>query len=165
MSITAFTPTKDYADNTEFTEAQLDAFSDSLVEWLDDEILTKVPDKTGTETIEGDWTFSGAIIGGSSMAFKRTTKSEGYYKVLSTDCYIAKTGISFGGDTVELPNAATLTAGHIVIVKDEAGLAASRNIVVDGHSTQTINGSATSTISTNYGSLALYTNGTNWFSW
>lgn len=58
MSITAYTPTKTYADGNRWTKAVMDDFVDALDTWLNSEVETKCPDKTGTETISGAWTFS-----------------------------------------------------------------------------------------------------------
>ena len=71
------------------------------------------------------------------------------------------------GDNVTLINATgaiTITlagqfAGRRLTIKDVAGTAGSSNITVSG----TIDGSASKIISTNYGSLNLYSDGTQWW--
>lgn len=73
--------------------------------------------------------------------------------------------------TVTLPNPVTTLSsgagnGWFTIIKDEGGVAATSNITVSPFGTEKIDGVAASkTINTNYGSLRLYTNGTNWFTW
>ena len=54
---------------------------------------------------------------------------------------------------------------RILVVKDFGGHAASFNITIDGFGTQTIDGSLTATISTNFGYLRLYplNSGAGWF--
>lgn len=61
MSIGTYTKTKNYSDGKAWTEAIMDAFADGLKSFLDSEVTAKAPDKTGTETISGNWTFSNQI--------------------------------------------------------------------------------------------------------
>jgi len=68
---------------------------------------------------------------------------------------------SGGVATVTLP-ASTNQAGRIFIVKD-TGNAGANNITVNTTGGETIDGSATQTISTNYGVLRIQSNGSNWF--
>ena len=93
---------------------------------------------------------------------------------------LGRAGVAVNTDTVTSPQAiigvtdtsvartvtlqtATLTAGRVVIVKDESGLAGTNNITVATQGAETIDGAATVVISTNYGVVRLYSNGTNWF--
>jgi len=64
--------------------------------------------------------------------------------------------------TITLPTA-QLRPGRIYTVKDESGAAATNNITVATEGAETIDGSATDTISTNYGAKDYYSDGTNWF--
>ena len=56
----------------------------------------------------------------------------------------------------------SLATGQIQIVKDEAGAAGSHTITITPAS-GTIDGAASKTITTNYGSLKVYSNGSNYF--
>lgn len=79
-------------------------------------------------------------------------------------------------DTVlALMNTATTTAtltlsssdaveGRIVIVKDVGGNAATNAITVATEGTETIDGATSASIATNYGSLRLVSDGSNWYS-
>jgi len=80
------------------------------------------------------------------------------YTVLSTDCTIA-VGAIVAPITVTLP--ATPSLGRVIYVKDVTGVGATQNITVSGNG-NTIDGSATSLISTNFGSLALEFTGVEW---
>jgi hypothetical protein len=62
--------------------------------------------------------------------------------------------------TITLPSAPN--DKHIFIIKDESGAAATNNITVSGN-TKLIDGQATQTISTNYGSMSIYYSGTAYF--
>ena len=55
--------------------------------------------------------------------------------------------------------------GRPIIVKDETGGAAAQNITIATENSETIDGSATQTISTNYGVVRMYSNKTNLFIW
>ena len=58
---------------------------------------------------------------------------------------------------------ADLLAGRVIIVKDESGAAGTNNITIATEGAELIDGAATATISTNYGVVRLYSDGTNWF--
>lgn len=63
--------------------------------------------------------------------------------------------------TVNLPAASTAT-GRIIMVKDSGGNAATNNITVDGNASETIDGSATYVLSSNYLAAAFLCTGTAW---
>ena len=92
---------------------------------------------------------------------------ESYVSVTSAT-YAAKAGDRLigvnraGAVTVTLPTA-QLRAGRTYTVKDESGAAATNNITVATEGSETIDGSATYTISEDYGSIAYYSDGSNWF--
>ncbi len=65
--------------------------------------------------------------------------------------------------TITLPTAANATVGKIYVIKDESGGAATNNIIIDGNGSETVDGALTQAITTNYGSMQLYTDGSNWF--
>ncbi len=84
----------------------------------------------------------------------------------------ANTGdeLFFGIDTDT--NAVTLTiqtsdivGGRMLIIKDETGNAATNNITVATQASENIDGQNTVVISTDYGVLRLYSDGTNLFAW
>jgi hypothetical protein len=54
-------------------------------------------------------------------------------------------------------------ANHIVIVKDESGAAGANNITINVTAGGTIDGESSKVISTNYGRIELYSNGSQWF--
>ena len=56
-----------------------------------------------------------------------------------------------------------VVAGKTFIIKDQDGNAASNNITIDTEASETIDGAADYTISTNYTSISIYSDGTNWF--
>lgn len=56
-----------------------------------------------------------------------------------------------------------LFVGRRLTIKDETGSAATNNITVDTEGSETIDGAASKTVSTNYGYITVYSDGTNWF--
>ncbi|MCH7843503.1 MAG: hypothetical protein IID01_12150 [Chloroflexi bacterium] len=64
--------------------------------------------------------------------------------------------------TITLPTA-QLRSGRVYTIKDESGSASSNNITIATEGAETIDGSATDTISEDYGAKAYYSDGSNWF--
>ena len=62
--------------------------------------------------------------------------------------------------TVTLPSAVTNAA---IVFKDSAGTAATNNITINRADSATIDVATSQTISSNYGSMKLISDGTNWF--
>lgn len=58
---------------------------------------------------------------------------------------------------------ADIVDGYQLVVNDESGLAGTNNITIATQGSELIDGAATATISTNYGSIWLYSDGTNLF--
>ena len=92
---------------------------------------------------------------------------EAYTNVISAT-YTAKAGDRVigvnraGVVTVTLPTAEA-RKGPVYTVKDESGAATTNNITVATEGSETIDGTAINVISTNYGSVTCYSDGTNWF--
>jgi len=82
----------------------------------------------------------------------------GDYTVLNSDYYV--------GATTSAARAITLPASPIIgethRVKDITGTGAANNITISGNG-HNIDGAASFVINTNYGSVDVYYNGTNWF--
>ena len=82
------------------------------------------------------------------------------YTVLSTDEIVGVNAAAAA--TVTLPDAATLRSGKQFKIVDESGAASTNAITVDTAGGN-INGSTSTTISTDHGTLTVYSNGTNYF--
>lgn len=86
------------------------------------------------------------------------------YTGVFTDYLIAWTGVFTSRVTGILPNAASVATNQVFIVKDEGGSATTVNaIIVTGNGSTVDVGSGI--INTAFGSLRLYSNGVNYFSW
>ena len=83
------------------------------------------------------------------------------YTVLLTDDVIWSTYTSTGAVTVTLPTAAFMRERRLII-KDGDGNASANNITINGQSGETIDGSASAVISTNYGKIEIITDGSTW---
>ena len=86
-----------------------------------------------------------------------------------TDYVTDEDDVVVKGDTTTSALTVTVTdpadgRPKLLVVLDEGGNAASRAITVEG-SGSNINGSATRTISSNYGSMRLLFDGTQWYKW
>lgn len=92
------------------------------------------------------------------------TKATGAtYTVKEQDYIIGVSASATTACTITIPTD-LLVLGRVIIVDDLGGGANSKNITIGTESTEKIDGGDTATISTNYGSLGLYSDGTNWFS-
>lgn len=94
--------------------------------------------------------------------FARTAFTGSIYSTTTSDYLIAVTSLSTTV-TVGLPRPKLVGVGKTFIVKDEVGGAATTSISVVSQGEETIDGSASYTISNNYQSNSFYTDGANWF--
>lgn len=121
----------------------------------------KVEDQTGTG-ITNAWAISTeggehSLQGGMTM--KRTATATDY-NILQDDYIIGVTDTT-APRSITLPTG--ISAGKTYIIKDESGGAAANNITINVSGAVTIDGAGSQTIATNYGSISVYSDGTNWF--
>jgi len=83
------------------------------------------------------------------------------YTALVSDSVVGVTSTA-AARTITLPSAAAMTPGARMTVKDESGAAAVNNITISRAGTDTIEGAITKVISTNYGTVTLYSTGSVW---
>jgi hypothetical protein len=92
-----------------------------------------------------------------------TTVAAATYDLLLTDSVLHVTYTSTGAVTsLTLPTAGCIS-GRNVVIKDAGGGATANNITIDTEGSETIDGAATAVIGTDYNSINLYCDGTNWF--
>lgn len=96
----------------------------------------------------------------------RTSVQDANYAAanFTTDALLAYTTLT-AARTVTLPDGTTLPVGTTRIIKDEAGTAGTSNLTIATSASQTIDGSATKVINTNYGLVRVYWSGAQWFTW
>jgi hypothetical protein len=93
---------------------------------------------------------------------RRVTVDNANYTILATDKVVAQIGTMSAARTFSLPAASTVEAGSEIIVIDESGSVDSTNkIIVQRNGTDTIDSKTERTITSNYGSLRLISNGSN----
>ena len=113
--------------------------------------IDSATDQLGVQAIPG---------GGSIQTVTSVNNSASPYTVLNTDQFIACQA-STGLITIKLPNAPT--TGQVWTIKDSNGASAGSNIsVTTVGGTVTIDGSTTYTIATNYQSISVIFDGTNY---
>lgn len=81
---------------------------------------------------------------------------------LSTDWIVAFTSLTATRD-YQISSEDIAVSGRMFIVKDAAGSAATFPITISTEGAETIDGAATISINSNYGSVTLYSNGSNLF--
>ncbi len=86
------------------------------------------------------------------------------YAVLATDNKILVTYSATGACTVTIPTAEIAVVGRKLSILDSGGDSSTSNITVATEASETIDGAATATISTDNGSLNLVSDGSNLFS-
>lgn len=89
------------------------------------------------------------------------TETATSYTVLLTDNIIGVTSTA-SARTITLPSAVTAGIGKVFTIKDQSGGAASHNITI-ASSGGNIDGASTYAINSDYKSIDVYSNGTNWF--
>lgn len=95
----------------------------------------------------------------SGMVHSRATVSASHTASVSN--YIL--GVTHVPSSI-LFNAANFSAGQVLVVKDESGVASAANVItLAANGSQTIDGNAAAYIESPYGSVLLYTDGANWF--
>jgi len=102
-----------------------------------------------------------SVVGGSflsgALIHKRHTVTDDY-TISTTDYYV---GIDTTGGTVKitLPNAAALTSGQTLVLKDEGGNSHTNAITISGSGADKIDGQNTVVLGSPYAALQLYCDG------
>jgi hypothetical protein len=81
---------------------------------------------------------------------------------LTDDCIVAWTALT-ATRNYQISSEDIAVAGRVFIIKDESGSAGSYAITVSTEGSETIDGADTISINSNYGSVTLYSNGSNLF--
>ncbi|MBX0325813.1 hypothetical protein EGH21_22605 [Halomicroarcula sp. F13] len=126
----------------------------------------RVAEVTSTGTVYvGDgsaWQTAASLVGLESNHVWRRAGPATANTSVSDQGIIQAVDTSGGTVTVTLASA-MVEDGAEIIVKDEAGNAGTNAITVDTEGSESIDGSASATIGSNYGVLRLYSDGTDWY--
>lgn len=98
----------------------------------------------------------------AGQKFKRTTYSGANYTASTSDYLIALTSLAIA-PSIGLPLPSLVGTGKTYIIKDEAGGATTTNITIRSEGEKLIDGSSSTTLSTNYQVKRFYSDGSNWF--
>lgn len=156
-TVTSGDVTQHEADLT-ITESQisdLDHYANADVDSLITEgtnVSTTFDGGAGTLTIDA----------GATSVTRNTQNAVASNISTSSDDYYIGVDSAAGAFTVTL-SSADATDGRELIIHDDAGNAGTNNITIDTEGTESINGGASTTITSNYGSVRLRSDGTNWY--
>lgn len=104
-----------------------------------------------------------SVYRSSDVHHQVTIVDSATYDLLFSDHILGVTYTTTGTVTsLTLPTEQCIS-GRTIIIKDAGGNAGTNNITVDTEAAQTIDGSATAVMSTDYESITLYCDGSNWF--
>jgi len=95
------------------------------------------------------------------VSFKRTAVTTNY-SITTSDYYLGVDTTS-SPLTLTIPSASAATEGQTFVVKDEGGATATNAITLSCSAAETIDGITTTTITSPYGAVSMYTNGSSWF--
>lgn len=101
---------------------------------------------------------------GLTIAHKVFSSSTGnsVYSIATNEYLLGITSVA-DAPTVGLPKPSLAGVGKTFIVKDASGGAGTTTITIVSVGEETVDGASSKTITANYGSVHLYTDGANWF--
>ena len=161
------------------TDGRISVVNSAETDWLDIYYDGVIDNLTGTIQLGLDAAASSHSLGHGDVHIEQHLEVDGYIypdrgiafsiDSTATDLYldgsITITGVTDTSvpRTIYLPDAADFD-GNILMIKDESGGAGTNNITVSAaDAAQNVDGGSV-TINTNYGSVRVYSNGSNWFS-
>lgn len=121
-----------------------------------------------TEYYQGDTTSGDKLLTSDEIntaqksLAKITTVNEATYDLLVTDYLLHVTYTDTGTVAITLPTLQT-TENRALIIKDAGGGATTYNITIQTEGSETIDGESTLVIDSNYSSVSIYSDGSNWF--
>jgi hypothetical protein len=140
--------------------------------------LSNITTSPAGATTQVQFNSAGAFAGSSNLTYNGSTLTIKGASHLSGGLVHKRTAVTtshtasiteyiLGVSTVPtsiLFDATAFAEGQVVVIKDESGAASSGNTIsLNASASQTIDGAASMTIASPYGSVLLYSNGANWF--
>jgi hypothetical protein len=117
---------------------------------------TLVLDAIGNATFAGDVDVTGGYITRSTAT---KTNADSPYTVVGAD-YALFCDATSGSITINLPAASSSTGRTLVVKKTDGSV---NSVIIDGSGAETIDGAATATITTQYESITIVCDGTEWW--
>lgn len=102
------------------------------------------------------------ILGRGQIIARKATSA--VYSAAAIDYLLGVTSL-VSAPTIGLPRPKLVGVGKLYVVKDEVGGAGTTTITVVSQGEELIDGASSSTITSNYGAKAFYTDGANWFTY
>lgn len=99
---------------------------------------------------------------GNGQKFKRLGVRGANYTLNTSDYLIGVTALAVT-TALGLPDPTRVGVGKTYIIKDEVGGAGSTTITINSDGERNIDGSVSTTLTTNYQSKTFYSDGSNWF--
>lgn len=103
-----------------------------------------------------------ALKSSGGIASKVTQNAGTPYNILASDYIVGQTATGVPISLV-LPAVSAGNTNQIYVIKDQSGLAGTNNITVSTADAALIDGLNTKLIASNYGTITVYNNGTDWF--
>lgn len=95
----------------------------------------------------------------------RTSIANINYTLSTFDYLLAVTDLTLLAPSIGLPDPRLVRVGKVFVVKDEVGGAATTTITVRSEGEKNIDGSTSTTLTTNYQAKSFYSDGSNWYTY
>ena len=120
----------------------------------------KVAMSKGTAVFGGDVVISGSLHTEYGHVAAYVSQNSDF--IVGSNHYIVGIDTSSSVVTASLPSAALAPAGRMLIFKDTGGNASTKNIVIDPNGTEKIDGVLQAKITSNSGSMSIFSSGLAW---
>jgi len=107
-------------------------------------------------------TVNSGDLSGEGIKFSTTTVNAATYDLTTTDYILNVTYTTTGAVTSLTLPTSQVVEGRVIVIKDSGGNASGNNITIDTEGSETIDGSATLVLNSDYEAVNLYCDGTNW---
>lgn len=105
------------------------------------------------------------FVNEGAYVLKRVATGDGNDYTVKDNDYLVGADTNDSALTVTIPSSLIAKEGRVIIVNDEGGNAGTNAITIATEGSEDIDGSSSTTIGTNNGTLALYSDGSNLFSY
>jgi hypothetical protein len=111
----------------------------------------------------GDVTHSDGTVMSGAQFVNISSVNTATYDLLASDYILNVTYTGTGAVTSLTLPTAQVVSGRVIVVVDAGGGAGTNNITIDTEGAQTIDGIGTKVLNSNYQSVMIYSDGSNWF--
>ena len=104
-----------------------------------------------------------SLVKGQKIKMKQFKSGDSSTLQILLDDFLISVSDTIISRTVKLPNPSIAGIGKLYVISDMSGSALTTTITISPFNTELINGDTGTSINTNYGTVRLTTDGTNWF--